>query len=716
MNGDGEFSVDFGSEDGNFELGYGDESFPIEPIRRGENADVNGSLLNISAFQDDYGGGHRDAESIMRNGYAATPIGGGGGGGFGEEKSASGGSRLLRKRVIDRAGDATPVRSGIMDGGSEMKSDISFPSLPAQTTPTGGRLLARGIGTPNASPGLERQTNSTTLNFPPLDGGGATPGQGSSIINFPPLGGVGGVGGSPATPKPQITLNFPPLQSPGEAPPPSPGGRFGVSQSPAPFVPRQQPEPFVPEPFVPPARDEPLVPAPREEPFVPRQQQEPFVPSPRQEPFVPGAPLPLSEQEQATETVTPTPILKSSPFLLRKSTIGSASPVNSNANTNTNASRVTFEGTPQRDDLAQTQPIPHPGNFGSIQQQQEEEAQSQMQIQNQISSSVQIDRVERRLLSTFDKAASGFRRMFGCELSSIMRPNVTRSLDIDVDSFCEGLIQDINDQLQLTTPPLDVQIQSLGQRIAQAIDDETVPVISRLSATSVEDREYNSRLAECLKRVRSDIETLKSDFRSGSEGLILCLESERDFTIAGHERDKSHDGDLERRLRQLKYTRSELETKATHQKSESDSLYRGLKSLESRRRDFLEETLFGFSLSSSTSASRSTNRILSEIKETRREIASCDDSDVFSSLESVLSDLSSDTELCRRELMECEVLSRRLLSHANQSKRSMRPAPSPAPAPSPRRNPNTPSRITTLAQQRIEESRRSRMTPTRARA
>ena len=697
-------SAVFGSDDENFELGYGDENLGIEPIGRGENVDVNGSLLNISAFQMDDPAPRTDAESIMRNGYSATPMAERG---PLEEKSASGGSRLLRKRVIDRAGDTTPGRDSRFEGS---KSDISFPSLPAPPTPLGGRML--GARTPGAaSPGVERKPggDSVVLNFPPLDGGG----QGSSIINFPPLGG-------PAAPKSPVQLNFPPLA--GESPVRpgmglSPGGRPGASPfvPPArqePFVP--QPEPFVPEPqpfvpqpqpFVPPPHEEPFVPepqpfVPQPEPFVPEPQpfvppphEEPFVPEPQPEPFVPGAPVPMP----SPEAPTPTPILKTSPFLLRKNTLASPSPSRPEAATPT-ANRVTFEGAPRHDDLAQTQPVFNNAQFDPL-----------PSAQSQVSAAAQLDRVENRVSNSFDKAVSGFRRMFGCELSSIMRPNVSRMPEFDVDAFCEGLVQDVNEQLQIIAPPLEGQLQALSQKIGQTIDDETIPVISRLSATSIEEKEFNTKFAECLKRVRADLDTLKSDFRAGTESLILSLENERDFTISSHEHDKSRESEIERRLRQLKYKRTEMETKASHQKTEADALYRALKALESKRKDFFEELLHGYSSMSATGTGRITNKILSEIKETRRELASNDDSDLMSALDAVLNDLSTDTEACRKELMECEICARHVLLRLSQQKRPRLPA-------SPRRASQSSGNITSLAQQRIEESRRARNSPLRGRA
>jgi hypothetical protein len=263
--------------------------------------------------------------------------------------------------------------------------------------------------------------------------------------------------------------------------------------------------------------------------------------------------------------------------------------------------------------------------------------------------------VEQSFSISFDKAALSFRRMIGRELQSVLRPS-GRLTGVNFDLFCDELDSELGDLINFGSISSESQTNEFARRVGISIDEQTIPVTASLRTNAAEQQSINQSKAAVLKGIQTDLEVLKSAVRTGGDAVLQEIDRKRERDLTYHERVHGLEKGRSRRLQQLAFRREELEKQVARQRSEAASLFHSLKSLESKRRTFYEETIPTY-----RRRSPEAEHLLHEINELQEKMAEEQQDEVAYFLEDALQALNSDREAMRNDSQATELLTRRMM-------------------------------------------------------
>lgn len=645
---DEDMSIEFNSDDENFTL---DEYAPIvnneliEPISKRPPVDFtnDASIMNMSTLQiDDTAQIPETTAKIMKDDFSPvrmteTPPS------FNEKSSS--GSRLLQKRVINKATEnspdkpseisttprtpLTPIKFDIpsehIDFGSSIqnsspqqdssvKSDLSFPSfgpISDKPAPPPANLLSRSAINLNIS------TDKPPLP-PPLPQSNLL----SKSVNVfkensdiaPP---------TAASPK----LVFPPLKSPPEQQkilPSIPEETSTQMASPSQF---SQSQPINKVRFTPPV-ETPKPAAVIERPKI--------------------SFLPKVNDVEPQQLSSNLPIQPQFNF-----------PSQQESTNNSIVSNIPLSASP----------IPEPMNnkiTQSVEVVQPSLSFSQQPIPFQTPQAFQkspLLQVEQNFSISMDRSFADFKRSFNNQLTNAFRTQSKSgaALQFDVDTFCDSISVEIDELIDLTIPSLESSFPNISKQVCTSIENFTKPYQQDLSSvTSRRIAATDKQVAE-LKKLQEELDSLRSTYKACTDTILQEFEQERDQIALVKEGEEKMMKQCERMVHELRLKSVKFESKSNHQKIEKTNIEKSLMDLQQKIKHWNQS----LSTRSFDENSEGKERLIHEINNLRTEISRADMEPLFQSLNDGLKEIKNEEEMITNDLLELEVHNRTLLTKIN---------------------------------------------------
>ena len=129
----------------------------------------------------------------------------------------------------------------------------------------------------------------------------------------------------------------------------------------------------------------------------------------------------------------------------------------------------------------------------------------------------------------------------------------------------------------------------MAQNIGNAIDENIRPITSGLAASSIVDKQLCNEQIKSLQKLKSEINSLRSLFKSGASQIFEKLNQK----ISLFESDDQEDANRRKRfnisLNELRFTKKDLEMQLQKQIEEKEKTEAGFRNLASKRKkNFIE--------------------------------------------------------------------------------------------------------------------------------
>ena len=263
-----------------------------------------------------------------------------------------------------------------------------------------------------------------------------------------------------------------------------------------------------------------------------------------------------------------------------------------------------------------------------------------------------IDKVKLSFSAAIDMSFSNLRRSLNSEISSAIRTQNRSNYNIDVDSFCESLNSELTTALSFNISQTEASQRPLIVSINSAIDREIKPMTQSLSISHERMKEIKKNNQDSLKNLLNQIAIVQHTFKIYSEGIVRELEREQINESTQKELEASSLKEKAIRLKQLKLSRIELESKLTQQNTAQEGIKSSLSQLKLQRSN----------LKKSEKKRNDINyqKVMRKLKDIQNDIEDSDFNMINDEIDNILALLSEDGTKMRNDIVDMDVYNRRL--------------------------------------------------------
>lgn len=197
--------------------------------------------------------------------------------------------------------------------------------------------------------------------------------------------------------------------------------------------------------------------------------------------------------------------------------------------------------------------------------------------------------LEMNFVSTLNRTSSTLKRLFTSEFTNLMKQQYQTSTSfesLDIDEYSNSIISEISQIIETPIQNIEINQTGIARRISTIIDEETkLMTIGLREADAKNSSALESQVNE-LKKLQIELDTLKNSVKTNTDEILREFEKERSDTISMNEFSQSFVNELERRSRSIQIKQVELNSKATHQNVEKESIERMMKQLNQKKQNF----------------------------------------------------------------------------------------------------------------------------------
>ncbi|KAH0788125.1 hypothetical protein GPJ56_007956 [Histomonas meleagridis] len=203
----------------------------------------------------------------------------------------------------------------------------------------------------------------------------------------------------------------------------------------------------------------------------------------------------------------------------------------------------------------------------------------------------QFERMERNLKSEINNSLSNVKYSFSNDLSFIMKNFEVSISSFNFDDYTDSLISEITEIFELPNDFFNMNIQNTTQTLQKSIDEQINPMLTTLTEAKSKVLPTVSQRINELQQIKEQIDSLKTIYNEGADGILQELERERTYSTNFKQNYLRKEKSLQNKMKSIKLENVELETRSVHLKFEQESIDKSFQLLEQRRNDWLSRNI-----------------------------------------------------------------------------------------------------------------------------